>query len=191
MQLRVLILAVNVLTLVYPHSALPNPPKKPTLAETAIGHKNSCLAQQGAVPAHCACIAAKVAGITDPTLAEKVVTHDSGALPFFKDVIRKCRADHVRESIRGACLEDAADQPRSAIDVEAACRCVEERTRKMDDQEIIDAAAATILNGEAREKDPGAELNKSKIEQVLDECEDLYRIQPNQSFPLQAYNRAS
>ena len=121
--------------------------------------------------AKCQCMAEKIRGVVDASVAHAILTKDSvGSGPFYLRAYQECMVGSARETMLPLCLAEAKTQKSSTKEA-ATCRCIADAAAKIDDQTFIDESIATFQSYEQRAKDPKAPLFKGKLAVIETECQ--------------------
>jgi len=120
--------------------------------------------------AKCQCMAEKIRGVIDTSVAHAILTKDSvGSGPFYLRAYQECMVVSARETMLPLCLAEAKTRKNSAKET-ATCRCIADAAEKIDDRTFIDESIATFQSYEKRAKDPKAPLFKGKLATIEAEC---------------------
>jgi len=125
--------------------------------------------------AKCQCMAEKIRGVLDASVAHAILTKDSvGAGPFYLRAYQECMVVSARETMLPLCLAEAKTKKNSTKEA-ATCRCIADDVAKIDDRTFIDESIATFRSYEQRAKDPNAPLFKGKLATIEAGCQTKAR----------------
>jgi hypothetical protein len=121
--------------------------------------------------AKCQCMAEKIRGVVDKSVAHAILAKDSvGAGPFYLRAYQECMVVSARETMLPLCLAEAKTKKNSTKDA-GTCRCIADAAEKIDDQAFINESIATFRSYEQRAKDPNVPLFKGKLATIEAECQ--------------------
>ena len=119
----------------------------------------------------CPCMAMKIAGVTDASLAARILANDKAAQSaFFEPAFQQCSVAVLRKMALPTCRDDIANSTLAHASVEASCRCYSEAVSRLDDATIRDDAVAAYLNYQARSNDQSIAPYVSKLEVLRLDC---------------------
>ncbi|MGH8262180.1 MAG: hypothetical protein ACRET4_01770 [Steroidobacteraceae bacterium] len=121
--------------------------------------------------AKCQCMAEKIRGVIDASVAHAILTKDSaGSGPFYLRAYQECMVVAARETMLPLCLAEAKTT-KNSTKAAGTCRCIADAAEKIDDQTFINESIATFRSYEQRAKDPKTPLFKGKLATIEVECQ--------------------